>query len=58
MNGNVKKKKKMVSTLKFCEGSQETEFTAMLADVGTYRLTTNGELILRLKNKDAEMLFR
>ncbi len=49
--------KDMVSTLMFCEGSQETEFAAMLARVARYEFDRKGEL--HLFSKDGmEMIFR
>lgn len=42
---------KMMSTLMFCEGSQEQEFTSMLGSVEAYHFTNKGELIFELPNK-------
>lgn len=39
------------STKMFCEGSQESEFTAMLEDAQSYSFTSKGELVLTLKTK-------
>ncbi len=44
---------KMVSTLMFCEGSQEGEFTNVLTDVASYHFTSKGELVLELANGTA-----
>lgn len=40
----------MMSTLMFCEGSHEAEFTGMLSDVEKYTFTSRGQLILTLKD--------
>lgn len=44
---------KMMSTLMFCEGSQESEFTKVLTSVSSYRFTSKGELVLGLTNGSA-----
>lgn len=48
----------IASTKMFCEGSQETEFGAMLKDVEKFSFTSRGELILSLKKDGGTMLFR
>ncbi len=40
----------MISTLMFCEGSHESEFTGMLSTAETYKFTSRGQLILTLKD--------
>jgi heat shock protein HslJ len=47
----------MMSTMMYCEGSQETEFSAMLGEVVGYRFTSKGELILS-KQGGGTMTFR
>lgn len=48
----------MFTTLMYCEGSQENEFSSMLGEVATYRFTSRGELILDLKFDSGSMTFR
>jgi heat shock protein HslJ len=48
----------MVSTLMFCDGSQEGEFSAMLSAVTNYRFTSKGELILDLKAGEGTVILR
>jgi heat shock protein HslJ len=48
---------KMMSTLMFCEDSQEAEFSQMLSDARAYLFTTRGELVLRLAD-GASMTFK
>lgn len=49
---------KMMSTLMYCEGSQEQEFTSMLGDVKSYHFTGKGELIFELKENKGSTTFR
>ena len=48
----------MMSTLMFCEGSQEGEFTQMLTNTSGYLFTSRGELILELKFDSGTVTFR
>lgn len=48
----------MLSTLMFCEGSQEQDFTKALGEVQSYLFTSKGELILELKLDSGTMTFR
>lgn len=48
----------MISTLMYCEGSQEGEFTQLLANTGGYHFTSKGELILDLKFDSGSVMFR
>ncbi len=41
---------KMMSTMMYCEGSQESEFSKMLSEVVSYDFTFRGELLLNLKD--------
>ncbi len=50
IKGNKMTLSKMMSTLMFCEGSQEAEYGKMLADVISYDFTSRGELLLNLKD--------
>lgn len=49
---------RMLSTLMYCEGSQEGVFAQMLADTESYRFTSRGELILVLKSQKGLVYFR
>jgi heat shock protein HslJ len=49
---------KMISTLMYCEGSQESEFTKALSEVSSYMFTSKGELVLELKLDSGTMLFK
>ncbi|HBD24520.1 MAG: hypothetical protein A2566_03800 [Candidatus Zambryskibacteria bacterium RIFOXYD1_FULL_40_13] len=49
---------KMVSTLMYCENSQESEFTQMLGEAQSYQFTSKGELIFSLKSGGGSMIFR
>src|SRR3989338_5835156 len=48
----------MMSTLMFCEGSQEGEFTQMLTNTSGYLFTSRCELILELKFHSGTVTFR
>lgn len=48
----------MMSTLMYCEGSQQDVFTSALGNVSTYHFTSKGELILDLKSGSGSLLFR
>lgn len=48
---------KMMSTLMYCEGSQEAEFTKILSEAKTYLITPDGELII-ISDKGAKASFR
>lgn len=49
---------KMVSTLMFCEGSQESVFTKLLSDTSSYNFTSKGEMIFSLKQDGGTVIFR
>lgn len=49
---------KMMSTLMYCENSQEAEFTKMLGEVQSYYFTNKGELVFNLKFDSGLMIFR
>ena len=49
---------RMMSTMMYCEGSQEAEFAKMLADTQSYLFTSRGELVLNLKYDSGSMIFR
>ncbi|MEK7176845.1 MAG: META domain-containing protein [Patescibacteria group bacterium] len=48
----------MMSTLMYCEGSQESEFTELLSNVSNYHFTSKGELILELKFDSGSVVFK
>ena len=49
---------KMMSTLMYCENSQEAEFSKMLGEVESYYFTNRGELVFNLKFDSGSMIFR
>lgn len=49
---------RMMSTLMYCEGSQESDFSKSLSEVFSYHFTTKGELIFDLKYNSGVMVFR
>lgn len=49
---------RMMSTMMYCEGSQESEFSGMLSAVESYKFTSKGELVLDLKSGSGSMIFR
>jgi heat shock protein HslJ len=49
---------KMMSTLMYCENSQEQDFTKMLDQVQSYQFTSKGELIFDLKLDTGSMIFK
>lgn len=49
---------KMISTMMYCEGSQEQNFTKMLGEVQSYMFTSKGELILGLSYDSGSMIFK
>jgi hypothetical protein len=48
----------MVSTLMYCENSQEAEFVQLLQNTSSYHFTSRGELILDLKFDSGSVVFR
>ncbi len=49
---------KMISTLMYCENSQEQEFIKTLGEVSDFMFTSKGELILGLKMDTGSIIFR
>ncbi len=49
---------KMMSTMMYCEDSQEAEFSQMLTNTTGYDFTAKGELVLHLKFDSGTVLFR
>ncbi|MFH1151897.1 MAG: META domain-containing protein, partial [Nanoarchaeota archaeon] len=58
VNGNKISFSKMMSTLMYCEGSQESDFTKTLNEVESYLFTSKGELVLGLKFDSGSMILR
>ncbi len=57
-SGNTLMFGQMMSTLMFCENSQESDYAAFLSDTAEYQFTSKGELILILKDGLGTMTFR
>ena len=49
---------KMMSTLMYCEGSQEGEYSKMLEQTQSYLFTSKGELVLTLKYDSGSVFFK
>lgn len=58
VNGKSIKFDKMISTMMYCENSQEQEFIKSLNDVVGYFFTDKNELVLELKYDSGSMIFR
>ncbi len=56
--GNTLTFSQMMSTMMYCDGSQEQEFSSKLNEVGSYLFTSKGELILEIKMDSGTMIFR
>lgn len=48
----------MATTLMYCEGSQEGDFSKMLGEVDSFFFTNKGELVLELKLDSGSMIFK
>lgn len=48
----------MMSTLMYCDGSQESDFVGYLTNTSGYHFTTRGELILDLKFDSGSVVFK
>lgn len=46
------------TTLMFCDGSQEKDFTSLLTQVNSYMFTSKGELVFSLKNDSGSAYFK
>jgi heat shock protein HslJ len=57
VNGNKISFDKMMSTLMYCDGSQESDFSKMLSETGSYMFTSKGELVLLLKYDSGSVIF-
>jgi heat shock protein HslJ len=49
---------KMMTTLMYCEGSQENDFVKTLNETESYYFTSKGELVFELKTDDGLAVFR
>lgn len=49
---------KMMSTMMYCEGSQEADFSKGLTQVSSYHFTNKGELVFDLKYDSGSMIFK
>jgi heat shock protein HslJ len=49
---------RMMSTLMFCENSQEGEYTQMFSNAQSYHFTSKGELIIDLKSGGGSFIFK
>ena len=49
---------RMMSTLMFCENSQESDYAKMFSQVQSYHFTTKGELIFDLKFDSGSFIFK
>lgn len=58
VNGGEIELSNMVSTLMFCEGSQEGDFTKSLREVQIFHFTSKGELVFDLKFDSGSMIFK
>lgn len=58
VNGKKLTFKQMISTMMYCEGSQEQEFASKLQEVSSYLFTSKGELILEIKMDSGTMTFK
>ena len=58
VNGNKISFTKMMSTLMYCDGSQESDFSKMLSETGSYMFTSKGELVLLLKYDSGSVIFK
>lgn len=57
-NENVITLSKMITTLMYCDGSQEGQYTTMLDRISNFHFTSKGELIFGFRNNGGEMIFR
>jgi heat shock protein HslJ len=58
VNGSQISFGELVSTLMYCEGSQENEFSQLLTNTTSYHFTSRGELIFDLKFDSGIVVFR
>lgn len=58
LSGNKITFEKMMSTLMYCEGSQEIDFSKGLTQASSYHFTSKGELVFDLKYDSGVMMFK
>ncbi|MEI6552940.1 MAG: META domain-containing protein [bacterium] len=58
VSGNKITFTRMMSTLMYCENSQEGDFSKMLSEAQSYMFTSKGELILNLKFDSGSVIFK
>jgi heat shock protein HslJ len=58
INGNKIIFTKMMSTLMYCEVSQEADFSKALSEAQSYHFTSKGELVFDLKFDSGSMIFK
>ena len=58
VNGTQITFSEMISTLMFCEGSQEAEFNQLLTNTSSYHFTSKGELVFDLKFDSGSVIFK
>jgi heat shock protein HslJ len=58
VSGNKITFTKMMSTLMYCEDSQEQDYSKMLSEVQSYAFTSKGELVFDFKLDSGTMVFR
>ena len=49
---------RMMSTMMYCDGSQEGEFSQSIYEVGSYTFSSTGELILEIKMDSGVIIFK
>ncbi len=58
VTGNKLVFSRMLSTMMFCEGSQEQDFVKMLGGIDSFMFTSKGELVLELKMDSGSVVFK
>ena len=58
VDGNKISFGKMMSTMMYCDGSQESEFVKMLGEIQSFFFTSKGELVFEFKFDSGSMTFR
>jgi len=58
LSGNKLSITNIVSTMMYCEGSQESDFAKILSETESYLFTSKGELVLNLKFDSGSVVFR
>ena len=58
LDGNKVTFVRMMSTMMYCEGSQESDYSKMLSQVQSYMFDSKGELVLSLNYDSGSMIFK